>query len=163
MDDGKMSPSWRIDMVVTPPDTNWLLVKSVDAGSVDELRRLAGALAERCGLTDIALMKFVLVVHELTANAVRHGGGRADVRIGVSRDDLWCHVVDHGRGVTSRVVDGVRRPAGRQVAGWGLWLVRQICPDLHVETGGNGTSVALRFPVRDATPGLVSCQGRTGT
>lgn len=54
----------------------------------------------------------VIVVNELTTNAVAHGGGRAFVRIAGGRDQLRIEVVD----------DGADQPRLR-TGGWGLQLV----------------------------------------
>lgn len=68
----------------------------------------------------------VLVVSELTTNAVRHGGGRPFVRIVGGYDQVLVEVVD----------DSSARPAPRR-GGWGLQLVEQLAARWGVvERGG---------------------------
>jgi anti-sigma regulatory factor (Ser/Thr protein kinase) len=119
----------------------------VDAGSLELVRARVREFGERAGLTDLALTKFVLAVHELAVNAVRHAGGRGEVRVWADAGGLRCAVTDHGRGIARRYLD-VRRPASAtEIRGWGLWLVHQICADVRVETGSAGTRVTIRYPV----------------
>jgi anti-sigma regulatory factor (Ser/Thr protein kinase) len=69
----------------------------------------------------------VLAVHELAANAVRHGGGAGRVQLRTADGALHCVVSDAG----PATIDGHAR-AGTAVAvqpwlfkpGHGLWLVR---------------------------------------
>jgi anti-sigma regulatory factor (Ser/Thr protein kinase) len=124
-----------------------LLSESVDARSLEALRERVGEIGQRYGLTDLGLTKFVLVVHELAVNAVRHGGGRGEIRVWPAGTALCCEVSDHGRGIPTRYIDDRRRPSVTHIGGWGLWLVRQICPDVRVDTGRAGTRIVICFPI----------------
>jgi two-component sensor histidine kinase len=77
-----------------------------------------------------------LALHELAANAVRHGGGRGRLRLQVIDSELFCQLTDpgppggrtHGDGSTAE-----RSAVGKQPGrfpwplqpGHGLWLVRR--------------------------------------
>jgi anti-sigma regulatory factor (Ser/Thr protein kinase) len=121
----------------------------VDAGSLDAVRARIRQAGTRAGLTDLNLSKFVLAVHELAVNAVRHGGGTAEVRVWRDADLLRCEVTDRGRGIPRPFVEGRRRRSPDHLPRWGLWLVRQICPDISIETGRRGTRVAITYPIDD--------------
>jgi anti-sigma regulatory factor (Ser/Thr protein kinase) len=97
------------------------------------------------GLADLALSNFVLAVNEIATNSVRHAGGGGRVRLWRSAADLWCEVVDAGRGIPAGRIAGYQRPPPGHIGGWGLWLARHLCGDLHIETGRSGTRVVLRY------------------
>jgi anti-sigma regulatory factor (Ser/Thr protein kinase) len=100
----------------------------------------------------------VLAVHELAANAVRHGGGAGRVQLRVADGALHCLVSDAGRGGTGR-----HGRIGTVVAvqpwlfkpGHGLWLVRNLADDLAVAPGWAGSQVTAVFTL----PGI---NGSTG-
>jgi anti-sigma regulatory factor (Ser/Thr protein kinase) len=122
-----------------------LLSERFDERSLSGLRQRVSAAAAGTGLDDLTLSKFVLAVHEITINAVRHGGGEGELRLWRDRDGLRCEVVDFGRGIPAERL-GALRPSTGQIGGWGLWLARQICT-VEATTGPDGTRVTLRHPV----------------
>ncbi|MBM7814194.1 ATP-binding protein [Saccharothrix algeriensis] len=76
----------------------------------------------------------VLAVSELVANAVRHAGGPAVLRLAGGADRVRVEVADG-----SPVRPGVR-PAG-VTGGWGLPLVDRLCRRWGVEPDGRGKVV----------------------
>ncbi|WP_346534333.1 ATP-binding protein [Micromonospora sp. DPT] len=66
---------------------------------------------------------FVLAVHELVTNVVRHGGGSGEVRLWQHSDLLTCQVSDNGPGLGE--VD-VALPSPGEVGHRGLWLAQQL-------------------------------------
>jgi anti-sigma regulatory factor (Ser/Thr protein kinase) len=60
---------------------------------------------------------------EIAANAVRHGDGIEDVRVGRAHGRFVCEVVDRGRGFDDPVA-GYLVP--REGVGAGLWIARQL-------------------------------------
>jgi serine/threonine-protein kinase RsbW len=97
------------------------------------------------GLADLALSNYVLAINEIATNSVRHGGGGGTVRLFRSDTDLWCEIVDTGRGISTRRMSGSERPKPGHIGGWGLWLARHLCDGVDIETGKTGTRVVLRF------------------
>jgi serine/threonine-protein kinase RsbW len=97
------------------------------------------------GLADRAQFNFILVVNELTTNAIRHGGGKGCVRLWHYGDALWCEIVDTGRGISAQRLGRMREPRPSD-HGHGLWLVQHICAEVHIDTGRHGTRVLLRYP-----------------
>jgi len=130
-----------------PSDAHAVLLRQFDANSLTALRDRVRGIGERFGLTDLDLTKFVLVVHELAVNAVRHGGGQGEIRLWPEDGVIGCEIRDEGRGIPRKYVDAQRRPTGTRVRGNGLWLVRHICPNVRVETGPGGTRVLISYPV----------------
>jgi anti-sigma regulatory factor (Ser/Thr protein kinase) len=124
-----------------------LLDCEFDLASLAELRVSVTAQAAQSGLADMNQTKFVLAVHEVAVNAVRHGGGHGRLRLWRDDRDLWCLVSDHGPGIPAEHRGGERRrdSADRLGSGVGLWLVRQVCSEVRIGSGPDGGEVLLRF------------------
>ena len=60
---------------------------------------------------------------EIAANALRHGGGIAQVRVGSAHGRFVCEVIDRGRGFDDPAA-GYLVP--REGVGAGLWIARQL-------------------------------------
>jgi anti-sigma regulatory factor (Ser/Thr protein kinase) len=58
---------------------------------------------------------------------------------------VWCQITDRGPGFRHRA--GRPRSTDRLGPGHGLWLVRQLCAQVDVESGPHGTEVLLRYPL----------------
>jgi serine/threonine-protein kinase RsbW len=138
--DGQRAPNWAQDGITVLVDA------LVDRQSWPQIRRRVGEVGAAAGLADVALMKFVLVVHELVTNALRHAGGQAVLRIWAQQDQLWCTVSDRGPGMPAPFLAGQRYRPGADIGTWGLWLVRQICPDVLITSGPDGTEVLISYP-----------------
>lgn len=128
----------------------------------DSLYAVRAAVAAHAGETGIPAERIgdvVLAVHELAANAVRHGTGHGRVRLWTTGDRIRCEVTDAG--VPPAAADGDRPDASSRVAarwpvehGHGLWLVQQVADQSRVESGPSGTVavVTFRFASRPVTP-----------
>jgi anti-sigma regulatory factor (Ser/Thr protein kinase) len=120
-----------------------LIQLAFDGDSVTEARHAVLKSAATAGLTGQQLDDFVLAVNELTTNAVRHAGGRGEIRLWRAGDAVICEVADGGAGIPSGRVDGSDRPGPSATGGWGLWLTRRLCDDVAIETGPTGTIVRI--------------------
>ncbi|MDI6098745.1 ATP-binding protein [Actinoplanes sp. NEAU-A12] len=124
---------------------------SVRDFTVDDLRTLrhdVTRFARASGLTDPVLYRFVLAIHELATNAVRHGGGHGRLELRRTRDQLCCQVSDHGPGMPPaqpRIRPAVDAPSGR-----GLWLAKHA-GELTCTSGNHGTSVTLTCTISPPT------------
>jgi len=123
-----------------------LLAESANAGSLQALRDRVREVGQRYGLADMRLAKFVLVVHELAVNAVRHGGGWAAIVVWRNGVGLRCSVTDHGRGIPQRYVNPGPGVSEAETPRCGLRLVRRICPDIRVNTSSHGTHIEIDYP-----------------
>ncbi|WP_320064242.1 ATP-binding protein [Micromonospora sp. RTGN7] len=113
-----------------------LLAEVITAGGVTALRHAVTASAGAAGLTDVALEDFVLAVHELVTNVVRHGGGSGELRLRRHGDLLTCEIADDGPGFGDV---RVALPAPNQVGNRGLWLAQQLTDGLEIHADGRGT------------------------
>jgi serine/threonine-protein kinase RsbW len=100
-----------------------MLRQPFTAATVTDLRHTVASLAAPVGLVGDAADDFVLAVHELVTNAVRHGGGAGHVEVRVLDDVLVCDVIDYGT-----EADGlsVRLSAADVPGGRGLWLAHRL-------------------------------------
>lgn len=75
-------------------------------------------------------------------NALTHGQGKGAVRVWNERDELVCEVEDHGPGMADPDA-GLLQPDPGIPRGRGLWIARQLCEHVEVETATAGTRVRL--------------------
>ncbi|GAB3066445.1 ATP-binding protein [Micromonospora schwarzwaldensis] len=124
-----------------------LLSEEISAARVTALRHAVAAAAHSAGLVGHGLEDFVLAVHELVTNVVRHGGGSGEVRLRRHADLLICQVSDDGPGLGEVEV---ALPSPGEVGHRGLWLAQQLTDGLMVDNSGQGTtaSVTARLPTR---------------
>ena len=128
----------------TRADGTPLLSRDFDRHTLDETRAAVLAHGAGYGLADLALYNFTLAVTEVVTNAVRHGGDRGHLSVWRDGDDLFVEVADRGHGIPAprRAPNG---PRPGQVGGWGLWLTRQICSSVTIDSGPTGTRVRMRY------------------
>lgn len=113
-----------------------------DRHSLAEVRGAAGECARSAGLGPAEIGQFVLGVHELAANSVRHGGGIGVLRAWVESGTAVCEVRDTG--YIRDPLAGRRPPRSGQLGGWGLWIANAACDLLQIRTGAAGTVVRVR-------------------
>lgn len=124
------------------------------AGSSARVRRfpvtadLAGlCLAVRdeavaAGARTNGLDEFVLAVHQLAANALTHGDGRAELRTWCEERTFVCEVESHGAPVSEATAGYVPCDPEHE-RGRGLWLVRQVCELVEVRSRDGRTSIRV--------------------
>ncbi|RSN25887.1 anti-sigma regulatory factor [Amycolatopsis sp. WAC 04169] len=114
-----------------------------DTVSLAQARAMARDQARRAGLTDERVEDVELVVAELVANSVEHGGGQG--RLGIWPEDglLVCEVHDTGH-LTDPLAGRQPAPAG-QIRGRGLLLINHLSDLVRVHTGPLGTTVRACF------------------
>ena len=140
--------------VPAPPDPAGVELLRRDFGLENLVRvrhEIAGRSAE-AGLDDTRLYWYVVAVNEITTNAVRHGGGSGQVSLWFDGDRLHCRVVDRGPGIPPERQRGDVRPAPDTLGGRGLWLARQGCESMRVDSTPAGTRVTLTTAIRAAVP-----------
>lgn len=135
------------------------LDEEFDPGTLHTLRAKVLAQACRAGLSESRAADVVLAVHELAANAIRHGAGAGRLRVWNLVRELCCQVDD---GDPPRSEDPARHPAGSATGaadthsrtlmssissapGHGLWLVRQVADRMSMVSGPDGTCVRVAF------------------
>jgi two-component sensor histidine kinase len=147
-----------------------LLEQAFDSGTLYALRAAAQAHATEAGLAEDRTDDLVISVHELAANAVRHGAGAGWLRMWERDGALHCQVEDGASpataGEAARGGEEGAPGAGREDAkaadeatgsqenvadrwpflpGHGLWLVRLVSDQLSVSSGPDGTRATIVF------------------
>jgi anti-anti-sigma factor len=118
------------------------LDQAFDGDSLFALRATVAAHGSRAGLSEGRTRDLVLVVHELAANAVRHGAGRGRLRLWTAPDRVRCEVTDGGADGDS---PGAEAALWHVEPGHGLWLVRRIADGASVQSDPSGTVAAVSF------------------
>jgi anti-sigma regulatory factor (Ser/Thr protein kinase) len=119
------------------------LEKDFTADDLGGLRRAVLAGARRAGLSGDPLDDFVIAVHELATNAVRHGGGQGRLALRRDGDTLVCDVSDDGPGFAGGVPAAANPPSAQTDGGRGLWLARQLTDTLLITDGPAGATVSV--------------------
>jgi anti-sigma regulatory factor (Ser/Thr protein kinase) len=125
------------------------------ADDLRPVRRVTAAWAARAGLPAARAEDFVIAVHEVAANAVRHGSPAARLLLRVADGAATAEIRDSGRW----------RPAAgtASAGGQGLALARLVCDEVEIRAGDSGTTVILRMnlpPLRLAPGGPGGPGGR---
>jgi anti-sigma regulatory factor (Ser/Thr protein kinase) len=139
------------------------LDRGFDADMLPDLRKEVLAQAAAAGMVADRAADVMLAVHELAANAVRHGAGAGWLAMRVRDGRLECEVSDagpprvdgqgvDGQGVDGQGVDGqgfrtamaATRPWPVQ-RGHGLWLVEAAADQVSVARGSAGSRVTAVF------------------
>ncbi|NES17059.1 MULTISPECIES: ATP-binding protein [Micromonospora] len=117
-----------------------LLVVVFTAELVPEVRHTLTAAVARAGLSGDEGEDFVLAVHELVTNAVRHGGGSGELRLHRQPGRLTCQVRDHGGGTSADVpaLPNANVPGQR-----GLWLAHHLTGGLTLDTSPHGLTATV--------------------
>ena len=137
-----------------------MLDREFGADALARLREAVAGCASACGLPEDRAVDVMLAVHELAANAVRHGPGHGRLRIHVTASTLHCEVSDPGPpSRNGRVPDGAagQTPGAPDAMPWpveeghGLWLVRTVADRVRVTSGPHGSLITAVFALPAAT------------
>jgi anti-anti-sigma factor len=121
--------------------------QAFDSGTLYALRAAVQAHAIEAGLPESRTDDLVIAVHELAANAVRHGAGAGRLRMWGRDGALHCQVDDSG----SPAAAGDGGSDGNVAERWpfrpghGLWLVRLVADQISVFSGPAGTRATVVF------------------
>lgn len=117
--------------------------------SLYALRAAVAAYASHAGLPPLRIGDVVVAVHELAANAIRHGAGHGRLRMWQDESELHCEVSDEGAAsAASRggTVGGPGyQPPWPNEHGRGLWVVREVADHLRLDSGPDGTTATISF------------------
>jgi anti-sigma regulatory factor (Ser/Thr protein kinase) len=106
-----------------------------------DVRELVAAAAEEAGLSGARTRDFVVAVHELATNSIRHGGGLGVVRVWQDAEGVAAEVRD--RGHIRDPLAGRHNPQARQLGGWGLWIANHTCDLVQMRTDAEGTVIRV--------------------
>jgi anti-sigma regulatory factor (Ser/Thr protein kinase) len=116
-----------------------------DEPGVVHLRELVGCHARDAGLDDDAVADFVLSVHEIATNSLRHGGGAGTARLWHDGPWLVCEIRDAGVVVDPLV--GRRAPSADGLGGRGIWIANHLGDLVQLRSCANGTTVRVHARV----------------
>lgn len=112
-----------------------VLDERFDAATLHVLRERIAACAAVAGMPEDRAAEVLLAVHELVANAVRHGAGAGRLLVRAATDALVCQVTDAGPGAGPWPVQ----------QGHGLWIVRSVADEMRASSGPHGSQVTAIF------------------
>jgi anti-sigma regulatory factor (Ser/Thr protein kinase) len=112
---------------------------------LSEVRTRVRSHARQAGLPDSRTSDLVLAVSEVAANTVRHARSAGTLTIWHDAHEIVCEIRD--RGVIADPLAGQRRPAADALAGHGLWLVHQLCDQVELNSGTDGTTIRMHMTI----------------
>ena len=113
---------------------------------LSDVRRVAGAFADRAGVARERVGDFVLGVHEVAANSVRHGPGHGVLSLWAQPDRLMAQVDDAG-GFVDPLVGRIEPDVG-SLSGRGLWLTNRLFDLVQIRSFASGAVVRMHFVIR---------------
>jgi anti-sigma regulatory factor (Ser/Thr protein kinase) len=130
------------------------LDQAFDSGTLYALRAAVQAHAIESGLPESRTDDLVIAVHELAANAVRHGAGAGRLRMWERDGALHCEVSDSGVADEAAGPDGNTADRWPFLQGHGLWLVRLVADQISVFSGPGGTRATVVFFLSGKDPSV---------
>jgi len=115
----------------------------VNLALLAQLRDRVAAAARGYGLTVQRVNDLVLIANELSSNVVRHAGGSGNLRLWSDGRAVYCEVSDTGKGLSDPDHAGLRQSRPEATGGRGLWIIRQLSDEVHIQTGPHGTCVRV--------------------
>lgn len=107
------------------------------------VRRFVTRHALRLGLPAHRLEDFKIATNEVATNAIKHGGGRGEVRLWRTGHRLVCEITDEGTAKDNFLGHLPGDPSAE--GGHGLWISRQLCDLLEIRTDQPGTVVRMHM------------------
>ncbi len=109
---------------MTPPPEPLPQLESIPFGSESErIRERLAAKLITAGLGEAKTLETLLAVTEIASNAIQHGHGIEDIRIGTANGRFVCEITDRGPGFDDPAAGYL---APREGIGSGLWVARQL-------------------------------------
>ena len=137
-----------------PPILSMTVAARAEPASLDQLfdgdslylvRAAVAAHASEAGLPGGRVRDVVLAVHELAANAVRHGAGQGRVKLWITGDGIRCEVTDGGAPPATASASTLNAADWPVAHGHGLWLVRKLADQASLASGPSGTVAVVSF------------------
>jgi anti-sigma regulatory factor (Ser/Thr protein kinase) len=130
---------------LTEPGTLRFSMDFGTAADLGAIRMVVAAEAGASGLDAARSQALVIVVHEIVANSLVHGGGHGTIRCWQEEQTLVVEAKDTGRfRLKDQPLVGRVRPTYEQERGRGLWLANQLADLVQVRTSDDhGTAVRV--------------------
>jgi anti-sigma regulatory factor (Ser/Thr protein kinase) len=109
---------------VTPAAGELTDLRSIPCGGdADQIRERLASELMAAGLGEAKTLEMLLAATEIASNAIQHGAGIKDLRVGRAHGRFVCEVVDRGAGFDDPTAGYLAPRAG---IGSGLWVARQL-------------------------------------
>ncbi|WP_081898920.1 anti-sigma factor RsbA family regulatory protein [Herbidospora cretacea] len=135
--------NWDPPPFPAPPES--ARVMEFDLPTVRDMRSFVRTTATEAGLSDDAAGSLVLAAAEIAANAVEHGAGHGTVTIWTAGTDLVCEITNPDGGGIEVEFPGYIPPEQESPRGYGLWISRQLCDLMEVQTTGRESRIRLHM------------------
>jgi anti-sigma regulatory factor (Ser/Thr protein kinase) len=122
------------------------IVHAFEGDDLCDVRAVASGFATRAGLGSERVDDFVLGVHEVAANSVRHGPGRGVLSLWRRPDRLMAEV--HDPGSIADPLVGRAEPDLDACSGRGLWIANQLFDLVQIRSNGTGAVVRMQYVIR---------------
>jgi anti-sigma regulatory factor (Ser/Thr protein kinase) len=120
---------------------------SFRAGDLRHLRHAVADWAGRAGLPGQRAADFVIAVHEIATNAIRHGSPVARLALQIAGTAAQAEVRDSGHWPPQS--PAATAPAG---LGMGLHVAHRVCDQVTIHRGATGSTVTLQMNLPDSPP-----------
>jgi anti-sigma regulatory factor (Ser/Thr protein kinase) len=107
------------------------------------VRELVRRHARKAGLADSRAVDLVIAVSEVAANTVQHARTSGRLDIWHNTGEIVCQVTDGG--FIGDPLAGTRAPRPDATAGFGLWMVNQVCDRFDLRSDENGTTIRMHM------------------
>jgi anti-sigma regulatory factor (Ser/Thr protein kinase) len=152
--DGARAPTpferaWSVEGVMqlplspVPSEANTLAFAGDDLSAV---RAAATTFAARAGMTPESIDDFVLGVHEVAANSIRHGPGYGELSLWQRPDRVIAQVCDPGA-IDDPLVGRIE-PDATALTGRGLWLANRLFDLVQIRSTHTGAVVRMHLVLR---------------
>lgn len=111
------------------------------ASELAQARQLVADVAANAGLDPDRVGRLIVAVSEAATNAIVHGAGSGTITITRTAATLTVAVRDRGLGLTSPPV--LTSPHVTEPNGRGLWMARQLCDLVEIDSSTSVTTVRL--------------------
>jgi anti-sigma regulatory factor (Ser/Thr protein kinase) len=118
---------------------------------LSQVRALVLQRAREAGLAEGRANDLVLAVSEVAANTLRHTQSSGTLATWHDEDEVVCEIHDEGT-ITDPLV-GRNKPSLDASGGHGLWIVRQVCDLVELNSDANGTTVRMHMALRPPAHG----------
>jgi anti-sigma regulatory factor (Ser/Thr protein kinase) len=99
-------------------------LRSIPSGrGIEQIRERLAAELIAAGLGEAKTLEALLAATEIATNAIEHGAGIEDIRIGQADGRIVCEIIDRGSGFDDPAAGYL---APRNGIGSGLWVARQL-------------------------------------
>jgi anti-sigma regulatory factor (Ser/Thr protein kinase) len=111
-----------------------------------EVRALVRRCTKEAGLSEKRAIDLVIAVGEVAANTVQHAQTAGTLDIWHDDGEIICQITDAG--VIRDPHPGSRRPHPSATAGYGLWMVNQVCDKVDLHSDENGTTIRMHMNLK---------------